>query len=123
MPKRRSLADGLKTPPKADPEKEAAFVYGEKQAKSERPKKTDKPKPQPTEQAPTPSSASDVPPEPQPEPSLGRSPLTTRLRSDIGAALKRASLERQLAGLTPHTVQDILEEALEPWLLSHGYLK
>jgi len=37
-------------------------------------------------------------------------PLTTRIRSDYGAALKRASLERQLAGQVPNTLQDILEE-------------
>jgi hypothetical protein len=52
-----------------------------------------------------------------------RSPLTTRIRTDYGAALKRASLERQLNGVTPHTLQDILEEALEPWLRTNGYLK
>jgi hypothetical protein len=37
--------------------------------------------------------------------------------------LKRASLERQLAGQTPHTVQDIVELVLEPWLKAKGYLK
>lgn len=51
-----------------------------------------------------------------------RSPLTTRLRADYAAALKRASLERQLHGETPSQVQDILEEALGPWLKAHGYL-
>ena len=29
----------------------------------------------------------------------------------------------QLAGETPNTVQDILEQALDPWLKDHGYLK
>ncbi len=53
---------------------------------------------------------------------LGRMPLSTRIRSDIAAALKRASLERQLSGTTPNTLQDILEEALEPWLTANGYL-
>jgi hypothetical protein len=50
-------------------------------------------------------------------------PLTSRVRADYGAALKRASLERQLSGTTPNTIQDILEEALEPWLRKHGYLQ
>ena len=50
-------------------------------------------------------------------------PLTTRLRPELAIALKRASLERQLAGQTPNTMQDILEQALEPWLKGHGYLK
>lgn len=51
-----------------------------------------------------------------------RSPLTTRIRDDYAKALKRASLERQLAGITPSTLQDILEEALRPWLQDNGYL-
>jgi hypothetical protein len=53
---------------------------------------------------------------------IARSPLTTRVRADFAAALKRASLERQLNGVFPQTVQDILEEALEPWLRRNGYL-
>ncbi|MGL4552756.1 MAG: hypothetical protein ACRC33_16395 [Gemmataceae bacterium] len=53
----------------------------------------------------------------------GRLPLTTRLRGDYAAALKRASLERQLAGQEPNTLQDILEEALGPWLRANGYVK
>lgn len=55
-------------------------------------------------------------------PPVGRSPLTTRVRADFAAAIKRASLERQLAGTTPHTLQEILEEAIEPWLKQHGYI-
>ena len=51
-----------------------------------------------------------------------RVPLTTRMRADFAKALKRASLERQLSGQYPNTILDILEEALEPWLRSHGYL-
>jgi hypothetical protein len=53
---------------------------------------------------------------------VSRSPLTTRIRSDYAAALKRASLERQLKGELPNTILDILEEALKPWLRTHGYL-
>jgi outer membrane biosynthesis protein TonB len=123
MPKRRSLADGLKSTPTANPEKEAAFVFGATKPKNPTAKKPTKPKSKPAAEEPTSTSAPDVAPEPAPEQILGRSPLTTRLRSDIGTALKRASLERQLAGQTPYTVQDILEEALEPWLKDRGYLK
>ena len=61
---------------------------------------------------PTPSSA----------PPPARAPLTTRIRADFAAALKRASLERQLSGTTPNTLQEMLEEALEPWLRGNGYL-
>jgi len=52
----------------------------------------------------------------------GRVPLTTGVRADYAAALKRASLERQLGGQSPNTLHDIRDEALEPWLRSHGYL-
>jgi len=53
---------------------------------------------------------------------VSRMPLTTRIRTDYATALKRASLERQLSGTVPNTLQDMLEEALEPWLRSNGYL-
>lgn len=56
------------------------------------------------------------------QPAPRRQTLSTRIREDFGQALKRASLERQLAGVAPNTVQDILEEAIEPWLREHGYL-
>lgn len=62
-------------------------------------------------------------PAPAPTGAAGnRAPLTTRLRADLGAALKRASLERELAGNHPYQVQEILDEALEPWLRDRGYL-
>jgi hypothetical protein len=53
----------------------------------------------------------------------GRVPISTRVRADFAAALKRASLERQLEAKEPNTLQDILEEAIEPWLKSNGYLR
>jgi hypothetical protein len=112
MAKRRSLVTGLSSSSKTGPTQETAFVYGN--AESEK-----KPKPG----ADPPADASMKPAEPATAASIGRSPLTTRLRADMAAALKRASLERQLAGQAPHTVQDILEEALEPWLKKQGYLK
>jgi hypothetical protein len=52
-----------------------------------------------------------------------RVPLSTRMRADYAELLKRASLERQLEKVQPNTLQDILEEAVEPWLRSNGYLK
>jgi hypothetical protein len=59
---------------------------------------------------------------PAPAPALTRVPLSTRIRADYAAALKRASLERQLQGVEPSTLQDMLEQALEPWLKMNGYL-
>ena len=97
MTDRRPLTEGLKpVAPPVDPGLEKQFVFGGK-------------------------------PRPEPEPAnavrpVGRAPLTTRLRADFATALKRASLERQLNGTTPSTLQEMLEEALEPWLKAHGYL-
>ncbi len=105
MNERRSLVDGLKQSQSAvDPQLEKDFVF---QAK----------KPTSGEGASQPIAA----PQPSP-PTISRSPISTRIRADLGAALKRASLERQLSGTEPNTLQDILEEAIEPWLKSHGYL-
>ena len=103
MAERRPLTEGLKPPaiPPAlpvDPKVEKSFVYGAK--------------------------AANEPSLPQSTVSqnLSRVPLSTRIRGDYAAALKRASLERQLNGVDPNTLQDILEQAIEPWLKSHGYI-
>jgi hypothetical protein len=124
MVKRRPLTAGIK---KADPKKEKAFVYGKNAAPSASPKEPKaaiaaKPEapvaaPEPVQETP---AAATVTEKAAPR-NQGRSPLTTRIRTDLFEALKRASLERQLAKQDPHTVQDILEEALEPWLKNHGY--
>jgi len=53
---------------------------------------------------------------------VGLIPVTVRLKPEIAAALKRASLERQLAGEEVYTQQDLVEIALEPWLRSEGVL-
>ena len=53
---------------------------------------------------------------------INRVPLSTRMREDFAKARQRASLERQLQGVEPNTLQDILEEAAEPWLKSKGYI-
>lgn len=53
---------------------------------------------------------------------VGLIPVTVRLRPELAGALKRASLERQLHGETLFTQQDLVEQALEPWLRSQGYL-
>jgi hypothetical protein len=53
---------------------------------------------------------------------VGLIPVTVRLRPEIAGALKRASLERQLAGEATFTQQDLVEQLLEPWLRDHGFL-
>lgn len=100
MNDRRSLIEGLKSTPAVDPQLEKAFVYQAKQSSGEG---ADKPVPVPT-------------------PPTARAPISTRIRADMAAALKRASLERQLSGTEPNTLQDILEAAIEPWLKANGYL-
>ena len=127
MAERRSLTAGLSVvPPGADPEAVKAFI-------SQEPKK-DEPK---AESPPTVSDSEPVHREPaiSSEPKLpkkkrgkkgtipvGLIPVTIRLRPEIAGALKRLSLERQLAGLEPSTQQEIVEEALEPLLNAEGVL-
>jgi hypothetical protein len=103
MSERRTLIEGLKaTPPPVDTKVEADFVYGAKAL---------------SQSAAKPATSSPVQTQ-----ATNRSPISTRIRSEFATALKRASLERQLSGQEPNTLQDILEEAIEPWLRSNGYL-
>ena len=103
MGERRALIEGIKnTKPAVDPSAEKAFVF-QKEGPAE----------SPSPPVPTQSISSN----------LSRVPLRTRMRSEFSAALNRASLERQLARIEPNTLQDILEQALEPWPRSNGYLK
>ena len=53
---------------------------------------------------------------------VGLIPITIRLRPEIAGALKRASLERQLRGEEVFTQQQLVENALEPWLIDEGYI-
>lgn len=104
MVERRPLTEGLKTTRSPiDQEREKEFVYGSK-AMDEKPD-------QPVVAAPARAAVNHA-----------RLPISTRIRSDLASALKRASLERQLSKTEPNTLQDILEEAIEPWLKSNGYL-
>ena len=107
MSERRALVEGLKpTAPLVDPEKEKAFVFRDQKESTAKVN-------QPAVATPT-SSTTVV---------HARVPFSTRMRADFANALKRASLERQLEGVEPNTLQDILEQAVEPWLRSNGYLK
>lgn len=105
MADRRALVEGIKPTTPVNPELEKQFVFGAKSESAEKP----------ANQAPLYTTTSVTA-------TQSRVPLSTRIRSDFSAALKRASLERQLAGVEPNMLQDILEQALEPWLKEHGYL-
>jgi hypothetical protein len=101
MAERRSLIEGVKpTTMPVDPKIEEDFVRGGQKARG-------------GDEAVVPSATTPV---------IGRSPLSTRIRTDYSKALKHASLDRQLKGVEPYTLCDILEQALEPWLKSNGYL-
>lgn len=95
MTQRKKLVDKI---PPVDRKLEEAFVY--------------KQQPRPVE-----------PPQPTGlRGSAERLPFSSRIRADLALALKRASLERQLQGVHPNSLQEMVEEALEPWLRTHGYL-
>lgn len=49
-------------------------------------------------------------------------PFTTRFRQSTAEALRRASLERKLAGETPNSQQEIVEHCVSAWLRANGYL-
>ena len=96
MMERRPLIEGIKTSvPLVDPELERQFVHGTKTATA------------PSHSTPSTSA---------------RVPISTRIRAEYADALKRASLQRQLDKVEPSTLQDILEQAIEPWLRSNGYI-
>jgi hypothetical protein len=105
MAERRPLVAGLKPAAEVNPAREQQFVYGDKDDPGKQPKRSAEAR------------------ESKSQNTIGLVPFTTRVRADFAAALKRASLERQLAGEVPNTLQDILEEALSPWLRDHGYVK
>jgi hypothetical protein len=103
MTNRRKLTEGIKpAAPPVDTQLEREFVYQSGN--------TAAPKP-PIATAPTLTTQT-----------IQRVPISMRIRGDLAGALKRASLQRQLENVSPNTLQEMLEEALEPWLKSNGYL-
>jgi hypothetical protein len=107
MAQRRSLIEGLDVGD-VDPALVEEFVYNRTPGPAREPRAKE-------------AAAPPVQPKEGKGP-VGRVGLTTRIRADFAAALKRATLERKLAGVTPNAVQEILEQALEPWLKTNGYL-
>ena len=106
MSNRRPLSVGIEPPaPPVDPETARKFIHGDKL-------------PEPIDV----SGSANHPEQSAKTQSVNRVPISTRIRSDLSSALKRCSLERQLKGIEPNTLQDILEQAIEPWLRSNGYI-
>jgi hypothetical protein len=136
MAQRRSLAVGLVKIESADPRAVEAFIRQEsaQAEKPARPIPTAVPEPQTEDRSPGDESTSQetetrrpIRPlrrgKPSPLVPIGLIPVTVRLRPEVASALKRASLERELAGIETHTQQQIVEEALLPWLRSEGVLE
>ena len=105
MAERRILTTAIHSVPNADPEVVRAFVTQDK----------------------TPNPAVAEPPVTRPPLTagfhpVGLIPITVRLRPEIAGALKRASLERQLARSEFFSQQEIVERALAAWLRENGCL-
>ena len=108
---RRSLVDGLPTSMSVDRSVEEQVVFAAKTNGNE-----------PMRHQTPPMACETMAGRKQAGNPVNRLPLTTRVRSDFAVALKRASLQRQLNRVFPNTVQEIVEDALESWLRSNGYL-
>ena len=105
MAERRTLTTAIHSVPNADPEVVRAFVT---QDKNPAPAVAEPPVTRP------PLTAGFQP--------VGLIPITVRLRPEIAGALKRASLERQLAAADFFSQQEIVERALAAWLRENGCL-
>ena len=101
MAERRKLAQRVQSPEHVDPEAMRAFVTQER-------------KPESTVQSAAAGYLQMTPP-------IGLIPVTVRLSPEIAGALKRASLERQLARAEYFSQQEIVERCLRVWLQEQGY--
>lgn len=117
MKERRSLVDGLIAADAPQEEIEKAFVFGT--TNTSEPERSDAP--QATQKPAAAESQTTFDSKVLPQ-FAGRVPVTTRARPEVATALKRASLTRQLNGIEPYYVQDIMEVALETWLRTNGYI-
>lgn len=111
MAARRQLVEGLKPENAVDRSLEEEFIY------NGGPKSATAPKPPPSPPATEPPAGKG-----RADSSPARIPLTVRFRADYATALKEATLKRKLEHVLPNSLQDILEEAVEPWLRANGYL-
>jgi hypothetical protein len=122
MSDRRSLSATLTDLPNIDPAAARAFVTQEK-SPPENSRAADRTKSPPARPV---ASETTRKPAKRTRPSgiapVGLIPVTVRLRPEVAGGLKRASLERELAGEEPFTQQELVEQLLEPWLRENGFL-
>jgi hypothetical protein len=127
MSDRRPLTASLNTLPNIDPAAARAFVTQEKPPADDRPGIAKAPAARDEPARSRPASPEEARrPAKKARPSgitpVGLIPVTVRLRPEVAGGLKRASLERELAGEEPYTQQELVEQLLEPWLRDNGYL-
>jgi hypothetical protein len=130
MAERRALIDEISKAEDLDPQLAEEFIYSQKPLKAGRSSvRTPEPAQATTEETsvspplpPTVVSASRASTA-FPFMGAGKVAIGARVRPELAGALKRTSLERQLQGIEPYALQDILEEALELWLHKHGQLR
>src|SRR4051794_9874411 len=127
MAERRALVEGLADD--IDPKLAEEFIYDghpkpEKHS-ARHPGNAAKATEAPQGPPPLPQSVTNAAQVPASSPltGVGRVPVGARVRTELAAALKRASLERQLQGIQPNSVQEIIEDSLELWLHKHGLLR
>lgn len=132
MTERQSLLRGVKPPPPPiDPAVAQQFIYGT--PTSPTPTSSTPTSPMNSAQAllagsPASVDASGTSPASSAKPATqasgpSRTSLNTKIREELVLALKRIAFEREMSRAPKHTLQEIVEEALEPWLKSQGYLK
>lgn len=110
MTERQSLIRGIKAPlPPVDPTVAREFIHGTGASSGP--------------SSPTSARTGVSPESPSGPPAPTRVSLNTKIREDLVIALKRLSFDRQINRASRHTLQEIVEEALEPWLKSQGLLK
>ncbi|MCA9047177.1 MAG: hypothetical protein KDA89_00515 [Planctomycetaceae bacterium] len=113
--KHRSLADGAKQSAQLS-EQEQEFIS---RARSKGPAGTETE----IQHTPQPPGAPAVPVTQTILPQMtSRINIGARCRPEIALTVKKVSLERQMTGREPYTMQDIIEEALQQWLTLNGYL-
>jgi hypothetical protein len=113
MKERRTLAEGMMAGEITLSEREREFVLGKP------------PAPNPSSKADS-ASAGETPEIKTTNRILpqisSRVLITTRATPEVASSLKRASLQRQLDGIEPFYLQEILDQAIGDWLRKHGYL-